>query len=181
MRQTIILILLVLITLVSCGTEVEETQMPAGLTENSGEYATYLSCIDRCDQCEANCLDTVYYDMAIVETNSGICNRITSVSLQELCAQELRALEAIATKNPDTCLDLTEGAQEVCLLHVYAELAVEAQTSSICDSLEEPEQCVEIFSKNMAMMTGDPVYCDDAGDPENCLLQIDAVEEPTFG
>jgi hypothetical protein len=175
MRKTIFILTMVLTLLLSsCGVN-DTLPIPAGMTEESGEYATYAQCVESCDLCESNCLDNVYYSMAVVESNLDVCERIQSVSLKEVCEQELIALEALANNNAAGCEKLTdEGSKNVCLQRVYAAEAFATGDVGICSVLEDPSGCQQRFYQDMAFSSGDITYCDMVEEVDDCIERVES-------
>ncbi len=175
MKKRIILfvpLVLFSVFIASCGFfGTDEEHLPAGMTTESGEYAQYSTCVEQCGRCEQNCLDRVYYDMAVIDVNNDVCGRIKSVTLQQTCIDELHTLKALTGNDPDLCKSLPdEGSQKNCLEHVYAEQAFVAGSPEACAVLDEPIGCEQLFYMDMAIKTGDESYC---AMLEN---QIDCVE-----
>jgi hypothetical protein len=169
-------LLIVSLLLVSCGAGDQAPDIPAGMTEESGEFAQYNACVEQCGTCEQSCLDQVYYDMAVVESSSDVCDRIASVGLQETCKEELVALEALAGNNPGACAAIVnEGLQQLCYKRVYAAQAFVTRDISVCDSLEDPVDCQDMYYVDVALSTNDVSLCDMVDEVENCVERVESM------
>lgn len=183
MKKIILAILLFsLVVLAQCTFFSKEAarEVPAGITEGSPEAETYLSCLERCASCETNCEDSLYYTKALAEENKNVCERITSTTLRQECTEQLLAIEAVAELNKDKCLLLgDEGAQQTCLNNVAAEIAVQSGNVEKCADAPDPERCEALFSREMAVLTGDASYCDNLEEEQKqlCYGQVQEPEE----
>lgn len=135
-------------------------EVPAGITESSPEAETYISCLDRCASCETNCEDSLYYTKALADENKNVCERITSTTLQQECTEQLLAVEAVAELNKEKCVSLSdEGGQQTCLTRVASEIAIQSSSIEKCSEAPDTKRCEALFSREMAVLTGDASYC----------------------
>ncbi len=173
MKKIILTIpLFFLVILAQCTFFGKETarEVPAGITESSSEAETYFLCLNRCASCETNCEDSLYYAKALAEGNKNVCGRITSSILQQECTEQLLAEEAVAELNKDKCLLLRdEGSQQTCLTNVAAEVAVQSSNIEKCVDAPNTERCENVFYREMAVLTGDTLYCDKLGEEQKQL------------
>ena len=161
MNSKIYLIVLSMLIVSSC-TWFGEQQLsaPAGIAADSAEYENYASCVTECSQCEANCLNTVYYNKAMSEENKNTCDQITSQTLQQECKYMLLATEAITELNKDKCLMLNEDEQQSCLVRVSAEIAVQSLSVDKCNESPDVVRCQNIFYMDRAMTENNTTSCD---------------------
>jgi hypothetical protein len=161
MNTKISLIMLSLVIVASCTWfDNNNDEVPAGVLADSVDYEQYASCIAECEVCESHCMDTVYYNKAVVERESSVCEKITSMSMKTECQNMLLSQEAISELNKDKCMQLGEAEQNSCLVHVAAEAAVQASSAEKCAESPDVERCENIFYKDMAVLNNDASYCD---------------------
>ncbi len=147
----------------------KDIEVPAGISADSVDYEQYASCVTQCDLCESKCMDTVYYNKAVSEENKGVCDKITSETLKAECQNMLLAAEAVSQLNKDKCMMLSEAEQQICLVHVSAEVAVQSQSVDKCAESPDVERCQDIFYKDMAQLNNDSSYCDNVSEDKKQL------------
>lgn len=170
MNTKIFLIILSLLIVSSCSWfGSKKMEAPAGISADSTEYEQYASCVTACDMCESQCMDTAYYNKAMNEENKDVCDKILSESLKHECQNMLLAAEAVSELNKEKCMLLDEASQQLCLVHVSAEIAVQSQSVDKCAESPDVEHCEDIFYKDMAILNQDSSYCDNLSDEKKQL------------
>lgn len=164
-----LLSLLALLLLLSCtwfSTTQEETiEVPAGISAESSEFEEYAGCVQECNSCEQNCIDSLYYTKALSDENANVCSQIISAGIKQECEDSLTAIAAVSQLNKDKCLTLSdEAAQQNCLVHVTAEIAVQSNNVEKCQEATNVERCEKIYYKEMALLMNDASYCDSLSD-----------------
>jgi hypothetical protein len=165
MNTKIYSLIIALLILTSCSWfGNKEITVPVGIAADSVDYEQYASCVAQCDVCESKCMDTAYYNKAMTEKESTMCDRITSESVKTECKNMLLAIEAVSELNKDKCMQLNEAEQNSCFVRVSAEIAIQSQSVDKCAESPDVEHCQNIFYKDMAIMNNDTTYCDNLND-----------------
>lgn len=148
----------VLLFLLSCtwfGATEDKTdvEVPAGISADSSEFEEYAGCVQKCNSCEQNCLDSLYYAKALSQENSNVCSQIVSTGIKKECEESLAAIAAVSQLNKDKCLTLSEeAARQTCLVRVAAEIAVQSGSVEKCQEATDVERCEKLFYKEMAVL-----------------------------
>lgn len=170
MNTKIYSLILTVLVLTSCSWfGSKEIEAPAGISADSVDYEQYASCVTECDLCESNCMDTAYYNKAVSEGNNAVCDKILSEILKHECQNMLLAAEAVSELNKEKCMLLDEALQQICLVHVSAEIAVQSQSVGKCAESPNVERCQDIFYKDMAILNNDVSYCDNLSEEKKQL------------
>ncbi len=155
-----------------------------GISEESSDYQRYKGCIDRCEQCEANCKNQLLESAAESNLDESFCMQITDETRKSFCLDNIYRSKAIVENDLSYCDQISvEDEKARCRLNVQVSKAVNNEDASYCDSLpaDAVENCKSSFYNSMALQTGDKSYCEKLSGAmkENCISRVSPIQEQT--